>query len=261
MTGVQTCALPICYIQIEAPPFDVSFRDMDIDAEYHDVWDEQGLWGLRTVSREPVMRAYSMANHPAEGNIIKLNVRIATPPWDRKRQSWAKVPPGLMSSYIFSRKPGDRVTVTVTGPYGEFFIQETDNEMVYIGGGAGMAPLRSHIFHLFRTLGTGRKVSYWYGARSLRETFYLDDFHKLDEEFDNFSFHLALDSPQPEDNWDGPTGFIHQVVHDNYLADHPCPEDVEYYMCGPPMMAQAVMAMLDSLGVEPDMIHFDDFGE
>ena len=210
------------------------------------------------VNEEPIFRAYSMANHPAEGDIVMLNIRIATPPWDRKNNNWMQVNPGICSSYVFSRKPGDKVTVS--GPYGEFFIKDTDKEMVYIGGGAGMAPLRSHIFHLFHTLKTKRKVSYWYGGRSLRELFYTEDFRAIEKEFDNFSYHIALSDPLPEDNWDGLTGFIHQAVYDNYLSKHPEPEEIEYYLCGPPLMLQAVLKMLDELGVPEENIAFDDFG-
>jgi len=199
-----------------------------------------------------------MGNHPAEGNIVMLNIRIATPPFDRDKGGWMNVNPGIVSSYVFSRKPGDKVTIS--GPYGEFFIEDTDREMCYIGGGAGMAPLRSHIFHLFHTLRTNRKVSYWYGARNPNEVFYEDHFQKIADEFDNFSYHIAMSEPRPEDNWTGHTGFIHQVVLDSYLNDHPAPEDIEYYLCGPPLMLSAVRSMLDDLGVEEDMIRFDDFG-
>ena len=210
------------------------------------------------VNREPIFRAYSMANHPAEGNIVMLTIRIATPPWDRAANDWMKVNPGICSSYIFSLKPGDKVTVS--GPYGEFFIKDTKNEMVYVGGGAGMAPMRSHIFHLFHTLKTGRKVSYWYGARSSREVFYEDQFRAIEKEFPNFTFNIRLSEPAPEDNWEGMTGFIHQVLLDEYLNKHPSPEDVEYYMCGPPMMNSAVINMLLELGVERENIMLDDFG-
>lgn len=199
-----------------------------------------------------------MANHPAEGNIIKLNIRIATPPWDNKTKSFAKVSPGKCSSYIFSRKSGDKVTIS--GPYGEFHIKKTQREMIYIGGGAGMAPLRSHIFHLFLTEKTNRKVSFWYGARSLREVFYANEFHDIEKEFPNFKFNLALSEPLPEDNWTGYKGFIHNVVLNNYLDNHPEPEEVEYYLCGPPMMNDAVLKMLDNLGVPKENISFDDFG-
>ena len=246
------------YIQIESPPFDIEFKDFDVEKEYREDWDKFNMWGLRTVSSETVMRAYSMANHPAEGDIVMLNIRIATPPWDRAKNGFMDVNPGLMSTFLFNCKPGDKVTVS--GPYGEFFIQETQNEMMYIGGGAGMAPLRSHIFHLFHTLKSGRTVNYWYGARSKREVFYEDHFRKIEAEFPNFKFHVALSEPMEEDNWEGPRGFIHQAVLDNYLKDHDAPEDIEYYMCGPPMMADAVCDMLDNLGVEREMIHFDDFG-
>ncbi len=246
------------YIQIEIPPFEGRFEDMLVDEKYRGDWDKFNMWGLVCKNSEEAVRAYSMANHPAEGNIVMLNIRIATPPWDRQNNCFMDVNPGLASSYIFTRKPGDKVTVS--GPYGEFFIQETKREMVYIGGGAGMAPLRSHIFHLFHTEKSDRKVSYWYGARSSREMFYEDHFRSIEKDFPNFSFHIALSEPQPEDNWTGHTGFIHNVVLENYLRDHDAPEDIEYYLCGPPMMLSAVMKMLDDLGVEKDMIRFDDFG-
>ena len=246
------------YIQIEVPPFECDFRDFEVEERFREDWDKFKVWDLNTVNEETVIRAYSMANHPAEGNIVMLNIRIATPPFDRAKGGWMDVQPGIVSSYVFSRKPGDKVTIS--GPFGEFYIQETDREMVYIGGGAGMAPLRSHVFHLFHTLKTGRKVSYWYGARNPNEVFYEEHFQAIEKEFPNFSFHIAMSEPRPEDNWTGYTGFIHQVVLDNYLGDHPAPEDIEYYMCGPPLMTQAVMKTLDDLGVEPEMIHFDDFG-
>ncbi len=246
------------YIQIEAPPYDVAYKDIEVQDKFREDWDKYDVWSLKARNDETVVRAYSMANHPAEGNIIMLNVRVATPPPDREKGGWKDVPPGIMSSYIFTRKPGDKVTIS--GPYGEFFIQETEREMVYIGGGAGMAPLRSHIFHLFHTLKTGRRVSYWYGARSMRELFYEDHFRAIEKEFPNFTFHIALSEPLPEDNWTGPVGFIHSVVRDHYLKDHEAPEDIEYYLCGPPMMLSAVLKMLDDLGVEPEMIRFDDFG-
>ena len=246
------------YIQIDVPPCEVPFRDMDVEEEYRPDWDKFKLWDLRMVNDEPLFRAYSMANHPAEGNIVMLNIRIATPPFDRARGGWMEVNPGVCSSYVFSLKPGDRVTIS--GPYGEFFIKDTDKEMVYIGGGAGMAPLRSHIFHLFHTLRTGRKVNYWYGGRSLRELFYTDHFRDIEGSYPNFKYHIALSEPLPEDNWDGPTGFIHQVLYDEYLAKHPEPEEVEYYLCGPPMMLQACLKMLDDLGVSDENIAFDDFG-
>lgn len=241
------------YIQIDVPKYRTPFKDFDIGEEYREDWDNFDLWKYEgSNSEDGVFRAYSMANHPAEGNIVMLNIRIATPP------RGMDVPPGVCSSYIFGLKPGDKVVVS--GPYGEFHIQDTDREMVYIGGGAGMAPLRSHLFHLFHTLKTGRRVSYWYGARSLREMFYWEDFKKIEEEFPNFTFHLALSNALPEDNWEGPTGFIHQVLHDDYLSKHDAPEDIEYYMCGPPLMIAAVNNMLDELGVPPEMIRFDDFG-
>ncbi|MFH1569102.1 MAG: NADH:ubiquinone reductase (Na(+)-transporting) subunit F [Gemmatimonadota bacterium] len=246
------------YIQIEVPPFECSFRDFDIDERFHDDWNRFKVWDLNTVNRETVIRAYSMGNHPAEGNIVMLNIRIATPPFDRAKGGWMNVNPGLASSFIFSRKPGDKVSVS--GPYGEFFIQDTAREMCYIGGGAGMAPLRSHIFHLFHTARTTRKVSYWYGARSSKELFYEENFRAIEREFDNFSFHVAMSEPLPEDNWTGPKGFIHQVVLESYLSKHPAPEEIEYYLCGPPLMLQAVRRMLDDLGVEEEMVRFDDFG-
>ena len=246
------------YIQIDVPPIEVEFKDMIVQEEYHGDWDKFGLWGLKMKNDETVFRAYSMANHPAEGNIVMLNIRIATPPWDRAKNKWMDVNPGLCSSYVFSRKVGDKVTIS--GPYGEFFIKDTGKEMVYIGGGAGMAPLRSHIFHLFHTLKTDRTVSYWYGGRSLRELFYTDHFRDIEEKFPNFSYHIGLSEPLPEDNWTGPVGFIHQVVLDNYLSKHPEPEEIEYYLCGPPLMLKAVMTMLDELGVPSDNIAFDDFG-
>ncbi len=246
------------YIQVDVPPVEVSFRDMEVDKKFREDWDKLNMWDLKMVNPEPVFRAYSMANHPAEGNIIKLNVRIATPPWDKKKNRFMNVNPGICSSYIFSLKPGDKVTIS--GPYGDFFIKDNDREMVYIGGGAGMAPLRSHIFHLFHTLKTDRKVSYWYGARSKREIFYAEEFRKIEKEFPNFTFNIALSEPLPEDKWDGYTGFIHQVVLDNYLSKHPEPEEVEYYLCGPPIMNEAVLNMLDNLGVPEENIDLDDFG-
>ncbi len=246
------------FIQIEVPSFECDFKDFEgIEERFHPDWDRFKVWDFKAVNTEPVFRAYSMANHPAEGDIIMLNIRIATPPPDREKGGWEDVPPGIASSYVFSRKPGDMVTIS--GPFGEFFIQETDREMVYIGGGAGMAPLRSHLYHLFHTLKTGRKVSYWYGARNPNEVFYEDHFRKIEEEFPNFTFHIAMSEPRPEDNWDGYVGFIHQVVHDHYLKDHPSPEDVEYYLCGPPLMLGSALGMLDDLGIEEEMIRFDEF--
>ena len=242
------------YIQIECDPHTVAYKDFDIDPEYHGDWDKYNLWQYVSTCTEHVTRAYSMASYPAEKGIVMLNVRIASPP-----PRMPNVPPGLMSSYIFSLKPGDKVTIS--GPYGEFFVNEkSDAEMIYVGGGAGMAPLRSQIFDELLTKNCQRKISYWYGARSLREVFYADEFDKLAEKFPNFSWHLALSDPLPEDNWKGPTGFIHQCLYDLYLKDHPAPEDCEYYMCGPPMMTGAVVKLLDSLGVERENIYFDDFG-
>ncbi|ANT65893.1 NADH:ubiquinone reductase (Na(+)-transporting) subunit F [Prosthecochloris sp. CIB 2401] len=242
------------YIQIGIPAYDeLSYSSFDVEQEYREEWDKYRLWDLKASNPEETSRAYSMANHPAEGNIVMLNVRIATPP----PKLWGKVPPGVGSSYIFGLKPGD--TVTVSGPYGEFFIKETEREMVYIGGGAGMAPMRSHLFHLFRTLATGRKVSFWYGARSRREMFYDEDFKALEQEFPNFSYHVALSDPQPEDEWDGPAGFIHTVLYEEYLNNHEEPEELEYYMCGPPVMVSSVEKMLYSLGVEKEMIAYDQF--
>jgi Na+-transporting NADH:ubiquinone oxidoreductase subunit F len=242
------------YIQIECPPHVVKYADFDIQPEYRGDWDKFNMWQFVSKVDEPVTRAYSMASYPLEKSIIMLNVRIASPP-----PSMSSVPPGKMSSYIFSLKPGDEVTIS--GPFGEFFARETDNEMVFIGGGAGMAPMRSHIFDQFRRLHTDRKVSFWYGARSKREAFYQEDFDEINAENENFDWHLALSDPLPEDEWSGETGFIHQVVFENYLKDHPAPEDVEYYMCGPPMMNQACINMLLDLGVEPENIMLDDFGE
>lgn len=246
------------YIQIDVPKCEVSFKDMVIDEKFKGDWDKFNMWDLKMVNPEPIYRAYSMANHPAEGNIVMLNIRIATPPWDRVKNKFAEVNPGICSSYIFSRKPGDKVMVS--GPYGEFHIKKTKNEMLYIGGGAGMAPLRSQIFHLFHTEKSDRKVSYWYGARSLREVFYEEHFRNIEKDFPNFKFNLALSEPLPEDNWTGYKGFIHQVVLENYLSKHPEPEEIEYYLCGPPQMNDAVFKMLDSLGVPQSNIAFDDFG-
>ncbi|MFL2870374.1 MAG: NADH:ubiquinone reductase (Na(+)-transporting) subunit F [Pirellulaceae bacterium] len=241
------------YIQIEVPPHELEYKTFDIEEEYHEDWDKFDLWRFRSVADDTTIRAYSMANYPGETGIIMLNVRVASPP---PRQP--ELPPGKVSSYIFDLKPGD--DVTISGPYGEFFIKETGTEMVYIGGGAGMAPLRSHIYELFKERKTNRKVSYWYGGRSLRELFYMDDFQALENEFDNFKMNIALSDALPEDNWTGSKGFIHQVLLDEYLSNHPAPEDIEYYICGPPMMLQAVRTMLDDLGVEPENVAFDDFG-
>lgn len=240
------------YIQIECPPHELVYKDFDIETEYRDAWDNFKLWDIKSVVKEEVVRAYSMANYPEEKGLIMLNVRIATPP------PKTDLPPGIMSSYIFNLKPGD--DVVISGPYGEFFAKKTDAEMIFIGGGAGMAPMRSHLYDQFKRINTDRKVSFWYGARSLREAFYVDEFDKIQAENENFSWHLALSEPQEEDNWDGPTGFIHQVLLENYLKDHPSPEDCEFYICGPPMMNDAVFKMLDELGVEPENIAFDDFG-
>lgn len=242
------------YIQIDVPAYqNLKFKDFAIEPEYRPDWDKFKLWDLVANNPEPIFRAYSMANHPAEGNMVMLNIRIATPP-----PRTTGIPPGICSSYVFGLKPGDKVTIS--GPYGEFHIKDTKREMVYIGGGAGMAPLRSHIFHLFHTLKTDRKVTYWYGARSKREMFYTEDFEAIEKRFPNFKYHVALSEPMPEDNWTGFKGFIHQVVFENYLKNHPNVDEIEFYLCGPPMMNTAVQKMLADLGVEPDMIAFDDFG-
>jgi len=242
------------YIQIECPPHVVKYADYVIEDEYRGDWDKYNMWRFVSTVDEPVTRAYSMANFPLEAGIIMLNVRIASPP-----PNMPAVPPGKMSSFIFGLKPGDEVTIS--GPFGSFFAKDTDNEMVFVGGGAGMAPMRSHIFDQFHRLHTNRKVSYWYGARSMREAFYQEDFDRIAAEYPNFEWHLALSEPLPGDNWTGPTGFIHQVLYDRYLKTHPAPEDVEYYLCGPPMMNQAVINTLLDLGVEPENIDLDDFGE
>jgi Na+-transporting NADH:ubiquinone oxidoreductase subunit F len=242
------------YIQIECPPHDLSYKDFDIDEEFRDEWDHYNLWRYESHVKHEEMRAYSMASYPLEKDVIKLNVRIATPPPGASD----KIPPGILSSYIFNLKPGDKTIIS--GPFGEFFARDTDNEMVFIGGGAGMAPMRSHIFDQLIRLKSRRKMSFWYGARSLRETFYVEDFDKLAEEHDNFSWNIALSEPLPEDNWEGYVGFIHKVLLDEYLANHPAPEDCEYYICGPPMMNSAVVAMLEDLGVTRDHIMLDDFG-
>ncbi len=247
------------YIQIDVPKYDeIKFSDFDIDPQYHEDWDKMKMWDLVTKNPEPTFRAYSMANHPAEGNIVMLNIRIATPPWDRAAGAFAKVNPGICSSYIYSLKPGDKVTIS--GPYGEFFVKDTPNEKMFIGGGAGMAPMRSHIFHLFNTEKTDKKVTFWYGARSAREVFYEDQFRQIERDFPNFKFTIALSEPKPEDNWTGPVGFIHQVIYENYLKNHEAPEDIEYYLCGPPMMTAAATKMLDELGVPPENIMYDNFG-
>ena len=247
------------YIQIDIPKYEaIKFTDFNIEDQYREDWDSMKLWGLITNNPEPTYRAYSMANHPAEGNIIMLNIRIATPPWDRAAGTFMNLNPGICSSYIFSRKPGDKVTIS--GPYGEFFVRDTPNEKMFIGGGAGMAPMRSHIFNLFETERTDKPVTFWYGARSSREIFYEDHFRKIESEFPNFKFNIALSEPKPEDNWDGYVGFIHQVILDNYLEKHDAPEDVEYYLCGPPMMTDAIARMLDNLGVPSENVMYDNFG-
>ena len=266
------------YVQIDVPKIHVKYKDMDIrplpndpegDDKYRSEWDKFNLWPLEMKNDEEVFRAYSMANHPAEGNIVQLNIRIATPPWDRNANSWMAVNPGVCSSFVFGCKPGDKVMIS--GPYGEFFIKETKKEMVYIGGGAGMAPLRSHLFHLFHTEKCrDRKVSFWYGGRTKRELFYIDEFRAIEKEFPNFKFHVALDNPLPEDNWkekesiddegDGFKGYIMNVAYEKYLKDHEEPEEIEYYFCGPPMMNASVIKTLDDLGVPEENIAFDDFG-
>ncbi len=247
------------YIQIDVPATEVDFRkDIVVDEEYREDWDKFKMWDLKMKNTEPLFRAYSMANHPAEDQVIMLNIRIATPPFDRKTGGFMNVNPGICSSYIFSRKPGDKVTIS--GPYGEFHVKKTDREMMFIGGGAGMAPMRSHIFDQFLTRHTSRKATFWYGGRSLRELFYVDDFKSIEKDNSNFKFNIALSEPKPEDNWKGYVGFIHQVIFDEYLKNHPEPEEIEYYLCGPPMMNQAVLKMLDDLGVPKEMIAFDDFG-
>jgi Na+-transporting NADH:ubiquinone oxidoreductase subunit F len=246
------------YIQIDVPRIEVDFRTMEVETAYHEDWDKLKMWDLKMKNTEPLFRAYSMANHPAEGNIVKLNIRIATPPWDRAKNKFMNVNPGICSSYIFSLKPGDKVMVS--GPYGEFHVKKSKREMMFIGGGAGMAPLRSMIFDQFLIQHTDRKASYWYGARSLREVFYEDEFLDIEKKNPNFKFNLALSEPMQQDNWTGYTGFIHQVALDNYLSKHPEPEDIEYYLCGPPMMNSAVLKMLDHLGVPPENIALDDFG-
>ncbi|MCD6090307.1 MAG: NADH:ubiquinone reductase (Na(+)-transporting) subunit F [Bacteroidales bacterium] len=246
------------YIQIDVPATTVNFKDMDIDEEYRGDWDKFKMWDLQMKNPEPIYRAYSMANHPAEGNIVMLNIRIATPPFDSKAGGFMKVNPGICSSFVFSRKPGDKVMVS--GPYGEFFIKPTKREMMFIGGGAGMAPMRSHIYDQFLTQKTDRKATFWYGGRSLRELFYVDEFKAIEKNNPNFKFNIALSEPLAEDNWTGYVGFIHQVIMDEYLKKHEEPEEIEFYLCGPPMMNQAVLKMLDDYGVPEEMIAFDDFG-
>ena len=265
------------YIQIEIPPCEIKYSDMDITAhpEEHETadkfqaeWDKFGLWPLVMKNTETVERAYSMASYPAEGREIMLNVRIATPPWDRAKNGWMDVNPGVASSYIFNQKKGDKVTIS--GPYGEFFINESEAEMLYVGGGAGMAPMRSHLYHLFKTLKTGRKVTYWYGGRSKRELFYIEHFRALEKDFSNFKFYMALSEPLDEDHWkvkegidgegDGFVGFIHNCVIENYLNHHAAPEDIELYFCGPPLMNKAVQKMGEDFGIPDENIRFDDFG-
>jgi Na+-transporting NADH:ubiquinone oxidoreductase subunit F len=241
------------YIQIDIPPYELDYTEFDIADEYREDWDKFNLWQYHASNDEPIYRAYSMANHPAEGNRVMLNVRIASPP------PGLDVPPGIASSYIFNLKPGDKVVVS--GPYGEFFAKDTKREMCFVGGGAGMAPMRSHIFDLFHTKETrDRKVTFWYGARSMREAFYLDDFDDIEKKFDNFRWTLGLSEPLPGDDWDGAVGFIHQILYDNYLKDHEDPTEIEYYLCGPPLMISAMEKMLDDLGIDPSMIAFDSFG-
>jgi Na+-transporting NADH:ubiquinone oxidoreductase subunit F len=267
------------YVQIDVPKCIVDYKNIDITShprmgkkpdEFQEEWDKFKLWDLKMKNDEPIFRAYSMANHPAEGNIVMLNIRVATPPWDRVKNTWMDVNPGICSSFVFDRKPGDKVTIS--GPYGEFFIKDTGSEMLYIGGGAGMAPLRSHLFHLFHTLKEkDRTVNFWYGGRSKRELFYIDDFRQIEKQFPNFKFHVVLSEPLPEDNWkakksiddnegDGFVGFVHQALIDNYLSKHKHPEDIEYYFCGPPLMNQAVLKMVDDFGVPEENVAFDDFG-
>ena len=241
------------YVQLECPPHELDYNEFDIEEEYKEDWDKFSIWNNKSVVKETVIRAYSMANFPDEKGILKFNIRVASPPPRSEG-----LPPGQMSSWTFNLKPGDKVSVY--GPFGEFFAKETEAEMVFVGGGAGMAPLRSHIFDQLLRLNADRKISYWYGARSSREMFYTEEFDELAKKYDNFEWHVALSDPMPEDKWTGLTGFIHNVVHDNYLHDHLAPEDCEYYMCGPPMMTSAVISMLDELGVERENILLDDFG-
>ncbi|MCY0964671.1 NADH:ubiquinone reductase (Na(+)-transporting) subunit F [Parathalassolituus penaei] len=241
------------YVQLECPPYEINYSDFDIQPEYRGDWERFGFFNLKAVNTETTIRAYSMANYPEERGLVKFNIRIATPPPGSQG-----IPPGIMSSYVFNLKPGDKVTVY--GPFGEFFARDTDAEMVFIGGGAGMAPMRSHIFDQLKRLKSKRKISFWYGARSLRELFYKEEYDQLAAENENFTWHVAMSDPQPEDNWTGLTGFIHNVLYEQYLRDHPAPEDCEFYMCGPPIMNKSVINMLLSLGVEPENIMLDDFG-
>ena len=240
------------YVQMEIPPYSLDYKSFDISEEYHDDWERFGVWENKATTREPVIRAYSMANYPNEKGIMKFNIRIASPP------PGTDFPPGEMTSYIFNLKEGEKLTIF--GPFGDFFAEDTDNEMIFIGGGAGMAPMRSHIFDQLLRLNSNRKITFFYGARSLREMFYTEEYDALAKKYANFNWHVALSDPLPEDNWGGYTGFIHQVIHDQYLKNHDAPEDCEYYMCGPPMMMDACFKMLDDLGVEPEAIKFDDFG-
>jgi Na+-transporting NADH:ubiquinone oxidoreductase subunit F len=252
---------PGSYIQLDVPVGEVDFKTdlYKIDEHFKSDYDKFNIWNLKMKNQEPIFRAYSMANHPAEGNIIMLNIRLATPPFDRVKGGFMDVNPGICSSYVFACTPNDKVSIS--GPFGDFHIKPTQKEMIYIGGGAGMAPLRSHLFHLFHTKKeTDRKISYWYGGRSLREVFYTEQFRDIEKEFSNFQYNIALSEPLPEDNWTGYTGFIHNVLYENYLKHHEEPEEVEYYLCGPPMMNAAVFKMLDDLGVPPENIAFDDFG-
>ena len=247
------------FVQIDVPACEVDFgKDIFVEEDYREDWDKYRLWDLKMKNSEPCYRAYSMANYPAEGDIVMLTIRIATPPFDKKTGGFMHVNPGVCSSYIFSLKPGDKVTIS--GPYGEFHVKDTKREMMFIGGGAGMAPMRSHILDQFLTKKTDRKSTFWYGGRSLRELFYEEDFRTIEKDFPNFKFNIALSEPRPEDNWTGYKGFIHQVILDNYLKTHPEPEEIEYYLCGPPMMNDAILKMLDDLGVPKEMIAFDDFG-
>lgn len=246
------------YIQVDVPAVDVDYKQISVDEQYRSDWDHFHMWDLKMHNPEPCVRAYSMANHPAEGDIVMLNVRIATPPFDRKNGGFMKVNPGVCSSYIWSLKPGDHITLS--GPYGEFHVKDTQNEMMFIGGGAGMAPMRSHIFDQFKTNHTQRKASFWYGGRSLKELFYVDQYEEIARENPNFEFHVALSAALPEDHWTGYTGFIHQVIYDNYLSTHPAPEEIEYYLCGPGPMMSAAVKMLQDLGVPDENIMFDDFG-
>lgn len=247
------------YIQIDVPKYEgIKFSDFDVNPEYREDWDKMKMWGLVTKNPEPTYRAYSMANHPAEGNIIMLNIRIATPPWDRAAGAFANLNPGICSSYIYSLKPGDKITIS--GPYGEFHVKDTPNEKMFIGGGAGMAPMRSHIFNLFLTEKTDKKATFWYGARSAREVFYEDQFRAIEKDFPNFRFEIGLSEPKPEDNWTGYVGFIHNIIYENYLKNHEAPEDIEYYLCGPGPMTDAITKMLDNLGVPAENIMYDNFG-